>query len=496
MVVRQHAIASVALVALAPAVRAQLQFAEFTPLASNTSTVDVALGDVDGDGDLDMALAKGSRPSQLYLNDGNGVFADVTAVRMPTQNGYTSALQLGDVDGDGDLDMALGKNGQNLLYLNDGTGTFADVTAHLMPVDSDNTADLLLGDVDGDGDLDMFVANGVRYSRTPDRLYVNNGSGTFVNVTVSRLPLTTGTTSVALGDMDGDGDVDLVGGRDGNSWMYFNDGAGTFTNPGGRLLGHRDNTTDVKLGDVDGDGDLDIVMANDVWQMFWPTLQRLYLNDGAGFFTERFLPGPLIFADEVAMGDLDGDGDLDLSWANHGTFYSTPHNRLQINDGTGTFEDVTYERTPIVLDESRAVALGDVDGDGDLDVVVGNEAEDRLSVNLLRQLDTPNESALGQTYRLDIYARYGPQRQQDIGYPLLSAGTASIPLPWGTLGLDPSSIVGLPPIVLNPDTGLGSVSLPIPNVPALVGATLYSQALLVQQPVQARFTNVAADTFR
>lgn len=142
--------------------------------ADGDETDSVALGDVDGDGDLDMVLgnitwAHGFPTpgrNRLYLNDGTGTYVDVTT-RLPLDNDYTHTVELGDVDDDGDLDVVLGNAGQNRLYLNDGVGTFTDVTAMQMPV-GNHGASVLLGDVDGDADLDLV---GAGYPQ--DRLDVN-----------------------------------------------------------------------------------------------------------------------------------------------------------------------------------------------------------------------------------------------------------------------------------------------------------------------------------
>ena len=157
------------------------------PDSGDSSAVD--LGDVDGDGDLDALIGNNNangpgNQNRLYLNDGSGVFADATA-SLPADLNETLAVALGDVDGDGDLDALIG-NGrihgpgeQNRLYLNDGTGVFADATASL-PADLEDTRAVALGDVDGDGDLDALIGNSLVFGPgDQNRLYLNDGTGVF-----------------------------------------------------------------------------------------------------------------------------------------------------------------------------------------------------------------------------------------------------------------------------------------------------------------------------
>src|SRR5262245_9439228 len=137
-------LAAAVLAALAQSAPAQLQFDELGKRGlppDRDDTRAVARGDVDGDGDLDVVFGNWGQPSRLCLNDGSGIFSDATAARMPVPGPiYTMAVALGDVDGDGDLDLVLGGYGQqSRLYLNDGTGTFTDATAARMPVRIDAT---------------------------------------------------------------------------------------------------------------------------------------------------------------------------------------------------------------------------------------------------------------------------------------------------------------------------------------------------------------------
>lgn len=138
---------------------------------------------------------------------------------------------------------------------------FADLGKRHLPADLDQTRAFAFGDVDGDGDLDLVVGNWGQQNR----LYLNSGAGTFTDVTASRMPVDgDNTTSLVLGDVDGDGDLDLViGNFQQQNRLYRNDGTGTFTAATTVPLPlDSDRTTSVAMGDVDGDGDLDLVFGN------------------------------------------------------------------------------------------------------------------------------------------------------------------------------------------------------------------------------------------
>ena len=185
-------------------------------LIDNTSGF--ATGDIDGDGDLDAVVAEIGQ-NLVLINDGTGVFSDETAARLPALDSSSRKAVLGDVDRDGDLDLLVGnsRSSQNRLYLNDGRGVFSDVTASHLPVDSATTTDVDFYDFDGDGDLDAYFTNvgdfvfGHGFLGEPNVLLYNDGSGRFSDVSVPRLPQRDGrSTNAAIGDVTGDGVADIV----------------------------------------------------------------------------------------------------------------------------------------------------------------------------------------------------------------------------------------------------------------------------------------------
>jgi len=327
-------------------------FHESSRLPPDDTTAAVALGDVDSDGDLDLAVANRDaifRSTLIYLNDGDGNFSD-SGQKLETNNMH--AVAFGDLDSDSDLDLVIGKSvGGARVFMNDGVGVFSNSYQSL----GSAANSVVLGDVDGDGDLDLIKGSS---SSDPGRLYLNDGSGVFADSgqTVS----TNATMSMALGDIDNDGDLDLATGNDSGEAekVHLNDGSGVFSDSG-QLLGEG-FTQSIALGDVDGDNDLDLVTVDFNGQ------DAVYLNNGSGVFANsgQMLGGEGTFG--MALGDVDGDGDLDIVKAN---FLNQP-TRVFLNDGLGIFANSGMAiGGPMIV---RSVVLGDVDGDLDLDIVTGN----------------------------------------------------------------------------------------------------------------------------
>jgi hypothetical protein len=339
-----------------------------------TNTDGAELGDLDNDGDLDVFAgcrnwpsATGCSQSKVWLNNGDGQFVSGWSGTTPS----VADLALGDLDNDGDLDAFLGKvtpfgSQPNEVWFNDGYGNFKDTGQRL----NNWARDIELGDVDGDGDLDAVTAS----IELPSKIWLNDGSGHFTD-SGQRLPAWM--YRVALGDLDGDGDLDAWFGRGTDSpghvdRVYLNDGRGEFTDTG-QLL-NTFSTADVQLGDLDGDGDLDAYLANGNLRG-GRIPDRVWINDGTGTFSDSGQRLGRTLSVSVELGDLDGDGDLDAVVANGvndpdflGAVVKQP-NDVWLNDGTGVF---THSGQEIGKDATFKVQLGDLDGDGDLDAFFGN----------------------------------------------------------------------------------------------------------------------------
>ena len=299
------------------------------------------------------------------------LFNDVTETHLPTDVlfGYSMDAKTIDVEGDGDLDLIVAiEHAPNILLINDGEGRFSDESLERIPQHTHDSEDIGVADLDGDGDPDIVVASEDDHT---NEMYLNNGDGTFVDAG-DRWPVDGISNAVVVGDIDRDGDFDIVVGNNGQNALLTNSGAGRFSD---RTATHlpviQDVTQDLELGDADGDGDLDLLVGNE-------DRNRLLINDGHGRFTDETdarLPVPSHEETrEADFGDVDGDGDLDIVFANTQFFVpqANRQNRLLINDETGRFADETDTRLPRDGDLTVDADFVDLDGDGDLDIVLGN----------------------------------------------------------------------------------------------------------------------------
>jgi len=280
---------------------------------SENISFDLVLGDVDKDNDLDLIVANDFSANKLYLNNGDGSFA--SAVNIGSETGGTYGVVLGDVNGDLYPDLITGETDDqgavNRLYLNDGYGGFS-ATGTAIGNETDYSGAVDLGDVDGDLDLDLIVAN----EGSTNKLYLNNGEGVFSQTGIDIGNETQITLDIKFIDIDDDDDLDIVTANNLTTNKYYlNDGSGNFSGKGINLGSEVKRTKALSIADVDFDGDLDIVFANN------SASNSLYLNtthddldtDGDGI------------ADIIDTDD-DNDGYSDLDEAANGVSFKDSEN--------------------------------------------------------------------------------------------------------------------------------------------------------------------------
>lgn len=279
---------------------------------------DVRLRDFDGDDDLDMlTVHEDDGVHALLINDGSGVFLDRSAL-IPV-NSIANATEVIDLNSDTRPDILLGNRGSNIVLLQQADGSFANDTGN-RPIGGETTQDLLLLDIDGDGDRDLFVAN-----ETDNRLFVNDGNGFFTDETGTRLPAGSGETREAdTADVDNDGDMDIIvanvnfnSGRPIQNQLLLNDGNGVFSDVTATNLAGVVNTGSsftIKFVDIDSDSDMDILSPNNNVGQSGDI--EVWLNDGAGMFSTAtespFSIAPAGSAFDIEVVDLNADGKDDI----------------------------------------------------------------------------------------------------------------------------------------------------------------------------------------
>jgi hypothetical protein len=426
----------------------------------------VALFDYDNDGDLDVFLVQGGSlapgssggaapTSRLFRNDlqpaGGMRFTDVTERAGVGLRTYGMGTAVGDYDGDGDLDLLVTSFGPETLYRNNGDGTFTDVTKQAGVSDDVWSTSATFVDYDRDGYLDLFVANyvdftvagnrlchdsvGARdycsprvYRPVADRLYRNLGNGRFANVTESAgISRADGSgLGVVAGDYNADGWLDLYVANDATpNQLWINRRNGTFVDEGMisgtavNAAGNPEGSMGIASGDVDADGDEDLFITNIIGETF-----AFYENDGRGNFedvrTRLGLAAPT--AAFTGFGtdwfDYDHDGWLDLFITNGAVNLIEAQrgqpmpfkmrNQLFRNTGSGRFEETSAAAGPAFAraEVGRGAAFGDIDNDGDIDIVVTNNGgpvwlllnqtgRDRKSLQLRLEQPTANRLAFG-----------------------------------------------------------------------------------------------------
>ena len=379
------------------------------------------LADIDADGDFDIVMANGGgvfgpgnqEAAVVYLNDGKGAFFNATSTSFSGAYSQVRQVAVGDIDGDGDLDIyqpgAYGTD-DDKLWVQTSPKVFADRAGTLLPPGTaSHAASAHFGDLDGDGDLDLVVADwGDASAASVSKLilYENDGHGSFTLTetqkeapdTTDHFPATISATSAApyygsrptdldFADVDGDFDLDiLINHREGYSRIFLNDGHGYFsdgTGFTGTLPAEITANYPPKRGpyannqeacDLDHDGDLDLVLDNagkvPDGAPAGMNVTQLLINDGHGVFVDqtatRIVGEPATLDGAAKCADVNGDGHFDIviGSRNHSS------EKVLLNDGTGIF---TYaaDALPKFTDITLALDIGDLNGDGKIDLVTG-----------------------------------------------------------------------------------------------------------------------------
>jgi hypothetical protein len=350
-------------------------------LAADDPPRAVAVGDLDADGDLDLVSTAGAQYQQgtvsVRLGQGNGQFGPPDVTNISDGTVTPGAVVTGDIDGDGDLDVVTanrfaglyggGSDGAVSVLLGNGSGGLA---APIDIVIGSDPAALALGDIDGDGDLDIVATTRRSYGGGANAVVVltNIGAAQFAEPLV--LGLSAFPAGLALGDVDNDDDLDIVtanGHADLSTSLFRNRGNGQFDPPEVPISGASTDT--IALADLDGDDDLDLLVSNSSEQI------AVALGGGA---TSGFAPAELypigLSARAMSVADLDRDGHLDVALITGNGLVVVA---AGLGDGTlGAVGGFSVGLDPVSL------ALGDLDNDSDLDLVTANLVSGGFSVRL------------------------------------------------------------------------------------------------------------------
>ena len=350
--------------------------------------------------DILVVDTNNSVPSELHTNDGTGMFAAAPDQLMGTGGAMgreRAGVALGDLDGDGDLDaFVVNYNQANQVYINDGSAGFTVRDAQSMGAPTLGSRGVALGDLDNDGDLDAFVVN---YNQV-NQIYTNEGNDSMGMPVFTSSPADTGVTPnmessrrVFLGDLDDDGDLDVVvandkenvgGSQYGIGRVYIN----TTTTPGTitfntsiKLESPEDSFQGVSLGDLDSDGDLDIFVASYEYDGLYT-----YSDSNLIYINTTTTPDMITFATPielmasnystgVALGNLDSDSDLDALVVN--SYTTTEESFVYINTTPmgGPLMPTTFtgQEVGMPTESNNDVVLGDLNGDGFLDAFVTSQ---------------------------------------------------------------------------------------------------------------------------
>ena len=438
-------------------------------------------------------------PNRLYEQQVDGTFVDVSDVAAVGDSGYGHGAAVGDVDNDGDLDLYVTNYGPDVLYRNEGNGSFTNVTDAAGVYGDGWSSSAAFLDYDADGDLDLYVVRFAEFDHTrkcanpaerrsptqelsqeycgpdifpgvPDRLFRNDGLGQFTDVS-QQAGLTRALRGwgVVCADMTGDGLIDIFVANDGEpNLLWVNRGNGTFQDEAlarGVALsgaGHTEAGMGVAVGDADGDGRFDLFMTHLQGQT-----NTLYTADAESWYQDRSATSGLgaISIQLTGWGcgffDFDHDGDLDVALVNGRVFrgpilpaatgsafwqpYGEP-NLVFEHIGDGRYEHVSGRAGAFssYVESTRALAFGDIDNDGDIDLVTNNLDNTLRVFSNVAPKDDRNwliirpMVGLRDAYGAVVTLRIGPDEISRLAHPAYSYLSSNDPRAHFGLGRAPS----------------------------------------------------------